>query len=120
VFFRLRDESLAGNSTVKIDLAMEPLDRISWRTAAIKHHGALMIARRGLNLRLPTVLSSAASREVYGEVLSSWIERAYELATNPLKIPQIKVKLMEHGRIEVIRSSKQQKRHCHRSAPRDL
>jgi hypothetical protein len=109
LFFRLRDESLAGNSIAKIDLAMEPLDKISWRTAAIKHHGALMIARRGLNLRLPAVLASVENQGIYGAVLSSWIDHAYQLVTNPAKLPQIRVKLMEHGRIELIPSTRQQK-----------
>jgi hypothetical protein len=109
LFRRVRDQALARKSIAKISLAIEPLDPMSGPAAASKHHGVLMIARRGLNLRLPPALSEVSARETYGEILSSWITQVYQLTSNPWRAAQIKVRLMEYGRIESIPSRRQQK-----------
>jgi hypothetical protein len=83
------------------------VDKISQRFFAVKHHGVLMSAERGLNLRMPKIMAAETVKPVYK--VSAWITEAFKLVEeNPL-LPHIEVKLMEHGRIESIPSRKRQK-----------
>jgi hypothetical protein len=109
-FIRIRDGALDGSSIAKISIAVDPLDKISWRVSGAKHHGVLMMAERGINLRLPRVSSTAAAQSAYTRILSSWISEIFELVEdNPARLPQVTVKSMEYGRIESLPSSKHQK-----------
>jgi hypothetical protein len=106
----IRDEELDGTPLPKIGLAMEPLDRISWEVSGIKHHGVLMSAERGVNIRLPGSVTAQPVQAAYERVLSKWISAAVTLARAPLpSIPHVEVKVMEHGRIEFIPSANQLK-----------
>lgn len=99
-FLRVRDQAVDGQATPKIGIAMEPLDKISWNVLGVKHHGVLMMAEKGLNLRLPKALSLPAVKTVYRNILRLWIAEAIAMAReNPLRLPQIEVKLMDNGRI---------------------
>jgi hypothetical protein len=88
-------------------MAIEPLERISWRDSGVKHHGVLLIAEKGLNIRLPQSFSSNTGERVYAEILCRWIEQALVvLRDNPLGLPQVQVKLTELGRFELVDSKK--------------
>lgn len=107
-FTRIRDEALSGSSIPKIAIAVEPLEKISWRVSGVKHHGVLMFAERGLNLRLPESLSAAAAESSYVKILSAWIAEILTLLEDDASQRDIGVKLMDYGRIESIPSRKHQ------------
>jgi hypothetical protein len=101
---------LEGTIVPKIAIAMEPLDRISWQVSGIKHHGVLMSAERGVNIRLSRRIMVEPAQTVYKRVLSNWVSVALNLARNSLSsIPHLEVQVMDHGRIEFIPSSKPRK-----------
>ncbi|OGQ77781.1 MAG: hypothetical protein A3F90_20330 [Deltaproteobacteria bacterium RIFCSPLOWO2_12_FULL_60_19] len=109
-FLRIRDQAVEGQTTPKVGIAMEPLDKISWNVSGVKHHGVLMMAEKGLNLRLPKALSIPAVKTVYTNILGLWIAEAIAMAReNPLRLPQIEVKLMDNGRIGSIPGRKSPK-----------
>ena len=104
-FFDIRDEGLMRRTVPRVSMAMEPLDKVSSPVSGIKHHGVLMIAERGMNLRLPRVLSREEVKNEYREILALWLTHVFEAAErNALRLPQIQVKVMTHGRIELIPS----------------
>ena len=75
-YARIRDRVITDSTVAKVDLAAEPFDK-AWRTSSsIKHHGVLMMAKRGLSLRLPGVLRNATATTAYREVLSLWVTQA--------------------------------------------
>lgn len=104
-YTQIRDQVIEGRQVPKLGMAIEPLDRISWRASSVKHHGVLLIAEKGLNLRMPQVLSPKPAEELYTEILSRWVDRAIKiLRENPLGLPQIQVRLMDLGRFELLES----------------
>lgn len=107
-YAQIRDGLIAGRKAPRIEMAIEPLERISWRVSGVKHHGVLLIAEKGLNIRLPQSFSSDSEEGLYAEILSRWVDEAIVvLRENPLGLPQIQVKLMDFGRFEMIESRKQ-------------
>jgi hypothetical protein len=103
----MRDRALGNGVAPRVSIAMDQLDKLTWRISGIKHHGVLMSAEKGLNLRLPRSLSTEHAKAVYRQVLAKWIQWAYELAQrNPSSVPQIQVWRSAHGRIESIPSRK--------------
>lgn len=104
-YLRIRDRMTDGNGGAKLALMIEPADRISWRTAGVKHHGVLLYAERGMNLRVPSSLHGKPLEAIYGEILGQWIDEVIgHLRENPLRLPQTRVRIMEWGRIELTRS----------------
>lgn len=107
-YARIRDGLIAGRKAPRLEMAIEPLERISWRVSGVKHHGVLLIAEKGLNIRLPQSFASDSEEGLYAEILSRWVdETIVVLRENPLGLPQIQVKLMDFGRFELIESKKQ-------------
>jgi hypothetical protein len=106
-FARLRDQALQNTAAPKIALAIDPVDRLSWQVFAVKHHGVLMGAEKGLSLKLPSSLATADAEKIYRDVLAAWVESARALAgqTNP-PAPQMRVWRGQYGRIELISSRK--------------
>ncbi|MBI4488512.1 MAG: hypothetical protein HY694_05465 [Deltaproteobacteria bacterium] len=105
VYTEIRDQLTQGREVPRLTMFIEPLDRISWRTSGVKHHGVLLVAEKGLNLRIPHILSSESAEGLYTEVLSRWVDAAITLLReNPLRLPQVQVKLMDLGRLELIES----------------
>ena len=45
-FTRIRDHEVERRSIGKFDIAVDPLDELSWNTDGFKHHGVLMLAER--------------------------------------------------------------------------
>jgi len=106
-FARLRDRALRDVAAPKIAVAMDSVDKLTWSVSVIKHHGVLMRAEKGLNLRLARGLTTEPARAVYRDVLAQWIRSAYDLARrDPSSVPQTQVWRAEHGRIESIPSRK--------------
>ena len=105
-FLRRRDGALAGAGIEKIEIALEPLDDIAWSVAGLKHHGVLLLAERGLNLRLPSRLASGPAQDAYKSILSQWIDDAIAMTTqDPAVFPRIEVTVLRYGKIEVTPSS---------------
>ena len=106
-YMGIRDRLALGKEAPRLEMAIEPLERISWRDSGVKHHGVLLIAEKGLNIRLPQSFSSNAGERVYAEILCRWIEQVLVvLRDNPLGLPQVQVKLTELGRFELVGSKK--------------
>lgn len=109
-FLRIRDQALRHSPIAKISLAMEPLDKIAWRASGVKHHGVLMIAEKGLNIRIPKILSAPGIKPIYQEVLSLWtIETLKLVRENQTQLPNIHARLLDYGKIESIPSRSQRK-----------
>jgi len=104
-YLRIRDRWLKGKNAVRVAIAIDPLDKISWRVSGIKDHGTLMVAERGLSLRIPGYLPVGQAEETYVQILSLWLQEAVTLLReNPRRLPQIEVQLMDLGRIDMIPS----------------
>lgn len=102
-YVKIRDQLTEGKGDRKLALVIEPLDRISWRTLDVKHHGILLFARRGLNLRIPNLGGLAETR--YTRILSQWTEEAIRLLQEPSPgVPRTHVRLHNLGRLEWIPS----------------
>ena len=102
-FLQIRDRSIANGATPKIALAIDPVDQIHWRVLGVKHHGVLMLAERGLTVRLPRALAKSAVKALYSEILSAWFSQALTLSNeNPDHLPALQIAVLRYGRIEAI------------------
>ncbi len=96
---------ITDSKVPKVDLATEPFDKLRWTLSGIKHHWVLMMAKRGLSLRLPTVLREAAARDAYRQVLSLWRTQALPAVTKNFSgLSHMAVRVLEQGRIETLPS----------------
>lgn len=103
LFKSLRDQTLAGSPMPAVDLALDPLEQISWRAWGVKHHGVLMLAERGLDVRLPERLATEPMKSVYVKIFSRWIAESLSLIErNPARLPQTEVAVLDFGKIEAI------------------
>lgn len=102
-FVRIRDQEVKDTDAPTVDVVLDPLDQISWRISGVKHHGVLMLAERGLILRLPARLSAGAAQRYYERVLSRWILGALDMIRrNPTGLPKSEVTVLDFGKIETI------------------
>ncbi len=107
-FARIRDRELDGVAIAKFDLALDPLDHLSWSIDGFKHHGVLMLAEKGLNLRLPDSLANVTAKRVYGKILSEWAREAIVMAETDLAgLPQVQVTKLAYGKLELIAPARQ-------------
>lgn len=98
---RIRDRTLGGEEVPRLPMAVDLLDRLSWRASSVKHHGILLAAKRGVVLRLPPL--SEPSEKAYSQVLSRWVNEIVGLLEGGRAgIPQMHIRLSEFGRIEWI------------------
>ncbi|HXG53576.1 MAG TPA: hypothetical protein VNN77_19420 [candidate division Zixibacteria bacterium] len=110
MYVEIRDEFLRQNAAPRIEMAIEPLDQVSWQVSGIKHHGVLMIAEKGVSLRLPSLLSGGEIKAVYQSILASWTQQAVRLiADGGGAIDRTEVRLEKLGRIEITRSLEEQR-----------
>jgi hypothetical protein len=107
-FVRIRDGALAGSSIPRIAIAIDPLEKISWRVSGVKHHGVLMLAERGLNLRLPQRLSTAPAESSYAKIIATWVREIFALLEDNDSQLESVVRLTDYGRIESLPSRKRQ------------
>lgn len=102
-YMGIRDRLVPAKGTPKLEMAIEPLERISWHDSGVKHHGVLLIAEKGLDIRLPPMLSLGLNGQVYAEILSRWVHQTVVvLRENPSGLPQMRVKLADLGRFELL------------------
>jgi hypothetical protein len=89
----------------KPQLSIEPIDRISGETSGIRHHGVLMVAEKGLSLRIPEKFLAGQNLRVYGDILAAWLKDITHLVSeSPRRAARIEVKLMDLGRFDSIPS----------------
>ncbi|MBI2987426.1 MAG: hypothetical protein HYY45_11725 [Deltaproteobacteria bacterium] len=106
-YARIRDELVPKGQAPRLEMAIEPIERISWRVSGVKHHGVLLIAEKGLNIRLPQFFSSDSGERLYAEILSRWVGQVIVvLRENPGRLPQIQVQVTDLGRFELVESRK--------------
>ncbi len=100
-YVEMRDRGIKDTELPKIELSLNPVDDISWNASGVKNHGVLMLAHKGVILRLPSILTSPRYKEFYQELLVNWIRKALEIARNSkANFPEVKIKRMTYGRIE--------------------
>ena len=89
----------------KLPLWIDHSNKISMDTWGIRHHGVLMIAEKGLSVRIPEKLLSERDLDVFGEILTAWIKELARLVhENPRGVPQIQARLLDFGRLDIIPS----------------
>jgi hypothetical protein len=99
----IRDRLVAGGNVAKIEVAMNPLDDVSWRAFGVKNHGVLALAERGLILRLPNDLVAAKNQRVYREILAEWVGAAISIARRTAsEFQEIHIERLHFGRIDSI------------------
>lgn len=102
-FRRIRERLLEGIETPRVDLAVDPLDEITWHVGGVKHHGVLMLAERGLNIYLPNRLAAPGTKRVYQQILAQWVKESIDVATrNPAGHPALDIATFPYGKIESI------------------
>jgi hypothetical protein len=79
------------------------LDDISWNSDGAKKHGVLMLAQRGLILRMPGVLAAEPVRAVYQNILAAWVSEARSISMDDrVRRQEIDLAPMPLGRIDSI------------------
>lgn len=100
-FNRIRDSQLNGSGIAKVDIALNPLDDISWSPTGVKNHGVLMLAEKGVILRLPKTVARAPAKDVYIKILTTWVSEALSISLrNPSRLPEIRADFLPLGRID--------------------
>jgi hypothetical protein len=103
----IRDESLRDLEVPKLEIALDPLDYISSRAFGVKNHGVLMLADKGLILRLPAALTTTPFKSAYQEIITKWVMNAAEIARRDSpQWPDIQIRRLTHGRIDLTSSRK--------------
>jgi len=101
----IRDRLIGATAIEKLPLLFTPVEQVSLGSAGIKHHGVLMIAEKGLSLRIPENFLSGPNLSLYGQVFSVWINTLERLVHDDFQqTPQVQVKLMDLGRFDLIPS----------------
>jgi hypothetical protein len=105
-YARIRDRLSENNDLPKIEMALNPLDDISWSAFGVKNHGVLMLADRGLILRLPQVFTVARFKTAYREILAEWVIEASAISRGiSARLAEIEVQRAPYGRIDSIAGS---------------
>jgi len=104
IYAEIRNRRLKNlDAIAKIGLAINPLDDIGWNSYDVRNHGVLMLAEKGLILRLPKVLADPALNAVYREILTHWVQ---DVLTNTLdsasNLQAVTFERMTYGRIDSI------------------
>lgn len=106
---RLRDGSVgASPALAKVEMAIYPLEDISWKHYGVRNHGVLLLAQRGLVLRLPKTLADVAQFSAYREVLAGWVKKALVISENSehQRLPAFTFQQSALGRIDSIGARK--------------
>lgn len=76
----IRDAYLGGDPEIpRLDVLVEPLDRISYTASAVKQIGILRLPERAMHLELPRVARAHHGREAYTAVLADFLAQAARL-----------------------------------------
>ena len=68
---QIRDQTTSSRNLPRVEISLNPLDDISWNSDGVKNHGVLLLAQRGLILRMPSELAEARVRAVYQKILAA-------------------------------------------------
>jgi hypothetical protein len=106
-YIEIRDRHIGTRAIEKLPLLFAPVDKVSLVASGIRHHGVLMIAEKGVSLRIPEKVLSGANLSLYGQVFSEWTKELERLVHGDFqKFPQVQVRMMDLGRFDLIRSRK--------------
>ncbi len=101
-YLEIRDRQIGARAIEKVPLLFAPVDKVSLVASGIRHHGVLMIAEKGVSLRIPEKVLSGANLSVYGQVFSEWTKTLERLVHDDFrKIPHVQVRMMDLGRLDV-------------------
>ena len=106
-YLDIRDRVIDSQVIGKMSISLDPLATMSWPASGLKHHGVLLVAEKGLSLSVPEKLLSGANLDVYGEILTAWVEAVERITRDSSQQrPQIEVRVMDFGRLDLIPSRK--------------
>lgn len=101
-YLQIRDRLIGAQAVQRLPMSIGPLESISWDSSAIRHHGLLLIAERGMSLHLPEKLFSGAVMSLYADILSTWMtEIVHMIRENPRGLRQAHIKIMDLGRFDL-------------------
>lgn len=101
----IRNETIKDPRTPRIEIALNPLDNISWNAFGVKNHGLLVLAEKGLILRLPKSLVLSESNSVYRDIITKWVsEASIVIQRGSSGWPPVQVDRSAYGRIDLIPS----------------
>ena len=101
-YAKIRDENIKGLKTPRVEIALDPLDNISWNTFEVKNHGVLVLAEKGVVLSLPRITTQPQFKRVYRNIITDWVIEAAAIASRRSpQWPQIQVKQLPYGRIDL-------------------
>ena len=104
-YIEIRDRQIGARAVEKLPLLFTPVDKVTLVAWGIRHHGVLMIAERGVSLRIPEKVLSGANLSVYRQVFSEWTKKLERLVHDDFrKIPHVQVRMMDLGRLDSIPS----------------
>ncbi len=103
-YVAIRDRLVQEPQALRVALALDPLDDISWDAFPVKNHGVLMLAETGLVLRLPKILVGGQADSIYREIMARWVLQALAVAERGRFYGT--TKSSAYGRIDVIPSRK--------------
>ncbi|SRR6266542_680086 len=99
----IRDENIKDPRTLRVEIALNPLENITWNAFGVKNHGVLMLAEKGLILRLPKILTLPQIKSVYRDIITKWVIEASTIARRASsQWPPVQVKRLPYGRIDLI------------------
>jgi hypothetical protein len=106
-YISVRDRVIGSREIDRLPIAVDPLEGLSWQAPGIVHHGVLLVAEKGLGLRIPEKFLGGANLRVYGEILAAWVQDIERLIRdNSQLVPQVEVTLTDLGRFDLIPSRK--------------
>lgn len=106
-YLAARDRVIGPSSIEKLPISLDPFEVIDGWAPGILHHGVLMLAERGLALRVPEKFLSGANLSVYREIFSAWVEDIKRvLYDKSLLVPKVEVTVMDLGRFDLVPSRK--------------
>ena len=101
-YAKIREENIKDLKTPRVEIELNPLDNISWNAFRVKNHGVLMLAEKGVVLRLPKIITQPQFKLVYRDIITKWVIEAAVIAPRTLpQWPQIQVKQLPYGRIDL-------------------
>ena len=106
-FDLLANEAGEIKSVPPYSLSIAPLDDTDWDSSELRYHGVLLVAKRGMVLRLPRSLIEGAEALGYQEVLSRWVLRVREVAeAGHPGMARLNVATLPFGRIDRVPTRK--------------
>ncbi|MGH8596995.1 MAG: hypothetical protein ACREXT_10105, partial [Gammaproteobacteria bacterium] len=102
-FLAARDRVIGSRAIEKLSISLDPLEAVSWQARGLSHHGVLMVAEKGLSVRVPEKFLAGANLSVYGDIFSAWVKDIERLVhDNSRLVPHVEVTVMDLGRFDLI------------------